>query len=304
MYSFPEHFVRTQTDLNGPAGLIWLERLPAVLAACARRWDLTLGPVMEPLTYNYVVAARRADGTPTILKACAPNGEFRHQEAALRHFAGQGAVCLLASDPTDEVMLLERCDPGTLLREVADDVAATSIAADVMRKLWHPLPPEHSFPSVADWGKGFVRLRRHYGGGTGPFPASLVEEAERLYADLTASMDAPVLLHGDLHHDNILAARRQPWLAIDPKGAAGEPAYETGALLRNPWPALLSEPNPSRILARRVDQLAGELGLDRSRIRGWGIAQAVLSAWWTVEDHGQLDEFGLTCAALLATIKA
>src|SRR5579859_7333229 len=99
-------------------------------------------------------------------------------------------------------------------------------------------------------------------------------------------MDEPMLLHGDLHHDNILMAGRQPWLAIDPKGLVGEPAYETGALLRNALARVFSASQPQRVLARRVDQLAAELGLDRVRICGWGLAQAVLSVWWGIEDSG------------------
>jgi streptomycin 6-kinase len=91
-------------------------------------------------------------------------------------------------------------------------------------------------------------------------------------------------LHGDLHHYNILSAERQPWLAIDPKGIVGEPAYETGALIRNPVPQILSAPNLDRILARRIHQLSDELGYDRQRVYGWAVAQAVLSAWWTYED--------------------
>jgi streptomycin 6-kinase len=301
MLVFPARFVRIQTDLHGPDGLVWVRRLPAILNDCVRRWDLTLGATLEPLTYNYLVSAYRRDGTPVIVKVCSPGGEFRLQAHALRHFDGRGAVRLLASDERDEVMLLERCEPGTLLHALDDDAAATTIAASVMRQLWHPLPPDHPFPSITDWGRGFARLRQHYG-GTGPFPAALVERAERLFADLSGSMAAPVLLHGDLHHDNILAAQRQPWLAIDPKGVAGEPAYETGALLRNPL-NLLDFPHPGHILARRVDQLAGELDLDRARVRDWGIAQAVLSAWWTVEDHGRPSAFALAVATLLAEIK-
>jgi len=115
-------------------------------------------------------------------------------------------------------------------------------------------------------------------------------------------MDEPVLLHGDLHQENILAARRQPWLAIDPKGLIGEPAYETGALLRNSLPDLLKMPQARRVLARRVDQLSEELGLDRERIRGWGIAQAVLSVWWGIEDEDKVYEDDLLCAELLAQI--
>jgi streptomycin 6-kinase len=95
-----------------------------------------------------------------------------------------------------------------------------------------------------------------------------------------------VLLHGNLHHDNILCAEREPWLAIDPKGLIGELAYETGALLRNLWPAILAEPDPARLIARRIDQLAEEVAFERARVRDWGMAQAVLSAWWFIEDGG------------------
>jgi streptomycin 6-kinase len=203
-------------------------------------------------------------------------------------------------------MLLEYLQPGTLLSTLEDDVKATSIAASVMRQMWRPLPPEHPFPSVSDWGKGFVRLRQHYQGGNGPFSPALLAEAETLFAELTASMAEPVLLHGDLHHENILAATRQPWLAIDPKGLIGEPAYETGALLRNQLSVVLDSSQPRRIMARRVDQLVEELSLERARVRGWGLAQAVLSVWWNIEDFGVLEDYDmatLACAELLAAIK-
>ena len=91
-------------------------------------------------------------------------------------------------------------------------------------------------------------------------------------------------------------------MALDPKGVVGEPAYEVGALLRNPLPQLLTEPRPARVLARRVDQLAEELGFDRERIAGWGLAQAVLSAWWSFEDHGHGWELAIACAEVLATL--
>src|SRR5207245_1532988 len=134
-------------------------------------------------------------------------------------------------------------------------------------------------------------------------PADLVEEAERLFAELIPSMaEPPVLLHGDLHHENIVSAERQPWLALDPKGLVGEPAYEVGALLRNQLPEPLDVPETSRILARRIDQLSEELGFERSRLRDWGLAQAVLSAWWSYEDHGYGWEPAITCAELLAAV--
>jgi streptomycin 6-kinase len=300
MFSYPEQFVRTQTDLHGPDGLVWLDRLPAIVNDCARRWDLKLGHALEPLTYNYLVNARCTDGTAVIIKIASPTGEFQHQKAALEIIDGRGAVRLLASDDNDEVLLLEGCEPGTRLDELSDDKAIT-IAASIMRQLWRPLPPDHSFPTIDKWGQGFARLRRFYG-GTGPFPEALVERAEHTFAEFSASADAPVLLHGDLHHDNILAAQRQSWLAIDPKGVAGEPAYETGAFLLNRSSEVRNVSHPGPILARRLDRLAGELEIDRRRVRDWGVAQAVLSAWWTVEDHGHPGEFALGCAAILAEL--
>jgi streptomycin 6-kinase len=306
MFIIPDTFARFMVTLYGEEGREWIERLPAILAACERCWHITIATPFSNLSFQYVAPAVCADGTPVVVKASPPDGEFAHQSEALHLFDGHGMVQLLASDATDKVMLLERLLPGTLLTTVEDDEKAISIAASVMRQFWRPAPEQHPFPTVQDWGKGFTRLRAYYGGGCGPFPAALLEQAERLYAELSATMDAPALLHGDLHQENILAAQRQPWLAIDPKGLIGEPAYETGPLLSNPLPQLLQMPQPGRVLARRVDQMAEELDLDRARVRDWGLAQAVLSAWWSVEDTGDLSDFAqgtLTCAELLAALK-
>lgn len=299
----PRGFARTIRELHGETGDEWLQCLPALLADCALRWSLTILPPFEPLTYNYVAPAIRRDGTDVVLKVGVPNPELLTEIEALRQFDGHGMVQLLDADPELGILLLERLKPGAPLSELGDDQQATSIAAQVMRQLWRPAPPQHPFPTVAKWATGLERLRRRFGGGTGPLPSGWVEAAEYLFGELIGSMAEPVLLHGDLHHENILSAERQPWLALDPKGVVGEPAYEVGALLRNPIPGLLKQPHPERTLARRVDQLAEELGLDRARLVDWGLAQAVLSAWWGIEDHGHGWEWGIACAEVLATLR-
>lgn len=229
------------------------------------------------------------------------NPEVPAEAETLRLVEGDGMVRLLEWDQKQGALLLERCEPGTLLSSLVaeDDARATTMASAVMRRPWRPAPAGYPFKTVTDWGRGFARLRAAFDGTSGPLPSARFEEAERLFTELCASMAEPVLLHGDLHHENILAARRQPWLAIDPKGVIGEPAYETGALLRN---QLFHLPDPQRVTARRIDQLSGELGLDRERIRQWALAQAVLSAVWTAEDHGQGWEEAMACADLLATL--
>ena len=134
-------------------------------------------------------------------------------------------------------------------------------------------------------------------------PARLVEEAEALFDELLATQAEPVLLHGDLHHGNILSARRLPWLAIDAKGVVGEPGYDVGALLHNPA-ELLEAPRPGEVLERRLEVLTEELGLERARVRGWGVAQAVLAAYWGLEDSGEVWEEALIFAELLSEIRA
>jgi streptomycin 6-kinase len=300
MDGIPEALARTVVEMHGAEGVRWLERLETILGEHERRWALEVLAPFESLSYNYVAPAVRADGTGAVLKAGVPGGELAAEVEALRAFGGRGSVRLLEADPDAGVLLLERLQPGVPLTTLPDE-PATRAAAEVMRRLWRPVPPGHAFPAIEDWGLGFERLRARFG-GPGPFPARLLEAAETLFADLAASAAPPVLLHGDLHHQNILAAEREPWLAIDPKGVVGEPAYEVGALLRNPMPELLREAQLGRLLRRRVDQLAEELGWDRERLIGWGVAQAVLAGWWSCEDHRHGWEPWIACAEVLASL--
>lgn len=281
--NLPTHFVKTVTS-TFTGGAEWLENLPNLLAECERRWGLAIRPSPFTLSYNYVAPATLADGTEIVLKAGVLNRELSTEIAALRLYDGRGCVRLLNADPDAGILLLERLHPGEMLTIVTDDDEATRIAAQVMQVMWRPLPVVQNFSSVADWAAGLSKLREQFGGGTGPFDRKLVETAVSLFTDLLASSGEPVLLHGDLHHYNILSAG-DGWRVIDPKGVAGEPAYEVGALLRNPF-TLFDEPDLKRITARRLDILAETLEMDRERLCQWSLAQAVLSAWWSYEDGG------------------
>ena len=298
----PENFARTMAEVYGEEGIEWVLRLPAVISALERQWSIRVASPFTPLSYNYVAPAFLADGVDVVLKVGYPSRELFSEMEALRLYDGRGIVQLLEADPTQGAMLLEYLKPGTPLSTLINDEEATSIAAGVMTQLWRPAPAEHNFPTVERWASGLGRLRKQFEGGTGPLPSALVEEAELHFAELLASAGAPVLLHGDLHHYNIVRAERQPWLALDPKGVVGEPAYEVGALLRNQLPEPLTRSNGAPILARRLDQLAEQLHLDRERLRAWGVAQSVLSAWWSIEDHGYGWEPAIACAEILSTL--
>ena len=302
MTSVPREFARRTREALGAPGTEWLARLPSIVSDCAERWSLTVKPPFGPMSHAYVAPAVRADGTHVVLKVGFPNPQLLAEIESLRLFSGRGIVRLLDADREQGIQVIERLRPGAPLSGLADDQEATSVAVQIMRQMWRQAPREHSFPTVADWAAGIGALRRRFHGGPGPFPARLVDAAETLFTDLIASSGDPRPLHGDLHHGNILSAERQPWLAIDPKGLVGEPAYEVGALLRNPMPQLLKYPRPRRVIARRADQLAEELGFDRQRLVSWGLAQAVLAAWWSYEDHGRGWEQWIACAELLSPL--
>lgn len=284
---------------HGERGAAWVAAFPATLRSICGRWSLRPGERYPYVGYAWVARVTLADGSPAVLKLAPPSDETTCEIDALRIYGGRGAVRLLDADPAVAALLLERLEPGTPLAELEDDERATRIAAGVMRETWRPLPQEHGFPTLERRGAALGRFRAARGEDTSPFPPGLFAAAEATYARLCASAAPPVLLHGDLHHWNILSAERQPWLAIDPKGLAGEPAFEAGALLRNrigPLPAARQRAEA------RATILAAELGLDRRRILDWAFAQAVLSVTWSLEDEGALDSHAREVLALAAAL--
>lgn len=275
-------------DVYGDVGRAWIAAFPALLERFREEWDVVeLGETFPYVGYAWVAPVRLRDGTEAVLKLAPQDKEYASECVAMELYAGAGAAKLLRADQQAVALLLERLRPGTTLADVADDVAATVIGAKAMRQLFRPLPESHPFPTVERWGAAFRRVREANNGSCGGFPPELFEPAERIYFELCQSQDTPVLLHGDLHHWNILSAQREPWLVIDPKGVAGEPAYEPAAFLRNKANV---EPDTAKLAHRRISQMAEVLGLDRQRIMLWAFASGVLSALWVFEDHNEIGE--------------
>jgi streptomycin 6-kinase len=300
-----EQLRRNQVAEHGEAGATFLRRLPEVIRECEAHWQITVEEAFPELSYNFVAKAKRADGTPAVLKVSRP-GALARETAALRLWNGRGACRVLESEVERGWLLLEHLLPGTELRVMKDDEEATRIAARAMPRLWIPAPPDHGLETLEERGAAFQDLRSEFGGGTGPFPQRLVVEAERVFAYFPAGV-APKVLHGDFHHYNLLLAQGRPgadaaeWVVIDPHGAVGDPGYEVGAFIYNPGGHLdpLAAPDPKSRIERRVAILAEELGWERERVRGWCLAQSVLSSWWTYQEGRAPDEGTLTVATIL-----
>ena len=215
-----------------------------------------------------------------VLKLAKQPGDEWHSGEVLRAFSGDGMVRVLESEAG--AVLLERLQPGTELVELVrrgNDELATEILAQVIRQTADHSPPANC-PTVLDWGLGFDR---YISSDNSQISAATVNEARELFQTLAESQRSSMLLHGDLHHYNVLFDEKRDWVAIDPKGVVGEMEYEVGALLRNPIekPELLTS---ETTVARRVEFLVTELRLDYYRTVAWSFAQSVLSAIWEIED--------------------
>jgi streptomycin 6-kinase len=235
------------------------------LRRAAERWSLTLGDPYEQGAAGCATRAALADGTPVVLKLQRPHRESEHEADALRAWDGDGAVRLLAHDPERHALLLERCVPGTPLSGLDQD-AALDVLAGLLPRLWKPAgAPFRSLADEAAWWAEY--LPRTWRGDRDLLDAAL--DALRM---LPPTQGEQVLLHQDLHGDNVLAAGREPWLVVDPKPLAGERELAVAPVVRS-----IELGGRRRDVLRRFDRLTSELGLDRERARGWTIAQTV--AW-------------------------
>jgi streptomycin 6-kinase len=257
-----------------------VESPQARLDACLDAWGLVVDHVVE--TSTSLVANGHRLGEPVVLKVIRAAGDEWHAGAILEAFGGRGVVRVL--EHTDGAVLMERAMPGTsLAAAIHDDDEATVIIADVIGRM-SPAPPPAAAQPVAGLAASFDR---YLSSSSRAISEALVRQAQHTYLALCESQGPTQLLHGDLHHGNILLDHHRGWLAIDPKGLVGERAYEVGAPLRNP----VSRPECSLApgaTERRARQLSGSLGLDCERVLGWTFAQAVLAALWELEDDGRL----------------
>jgi streptomycin 6-kinase len=252
------------------------------VAELAARWSLRVGSRF-PLTpgsalSNFIAPASLPDGTPVVLKVWADPLDAPPQIAALGIWAGVGAARLLEADIELGAMLLERVQPGGMLSEIDNDDETVRITAALLRQLWQPVPVKHRLRPLSDWCSAYDRNRVALSRGIPGFPAELFMRADALRGDLLESIDMPVVLHGDMHHFNVLRSCRAGWLAIDPHGLAGDRCFDLCQFLRNPVRV------PASVNRRRLDLFCAELELDRQRVGDWCLVHAVLDACWDYEE--------------------
>lgn len=264
MNSFESNII----SIYGEKGKAWLYELPQLVTLISSRLNLVDLKEVTNLTYNYVLSGFQGDD-PIILKLSLDNQGLKQEAFALKCFAGCGAVKVLFED--DGMLLLERAVPGASVKSYFPDKEQESIkiACGVMKKLHQAnIPEDHTFPHIKDW---LTALDNDWN-----IPKHYLQKARKLRDELLQTSEVDVLLHGDLHHNNILQ-NGDDWVVIDPKGVIGSPINEIWAFIID--------------IERDVPFIARYFDFKMQDVLDWYFIHIVLAICWNLEDNVNSDLF-------------
>jgi streptomycin 6-kinase len=251
-----------------------------VLTPWLDRWGLTPDGLAFSTKGGSRLMPVRADGQAAMLKI-AGHEEEEHGGALMAWWGGEGAARVLQIE--GRAILLERLSGGRDLATMAgtgEDDAATRVLCETAMRLHAPRsasPPATLVP-LDRWHRSLAQAAARLGG--------LFAEAWPVAQDLLAHPSGAVVLHGDLHHDNVLDGGPRGWLAIDPKGLIGERGFDYANLFRNPDADIALKPGR---LARQARIVAETAALEPGRLLAWVFTYAVLGAAWSLEDANDAD---------------
>jgi streptomycin 6-kinase len=294
----PESVVQMQLAANGEAGRAWLTELPRLIDELRELWSIAeIGPAFEGGCVAYVAPVVRADGSRVVLKVCLADEETECEADGLAVWKGNGAVRLLESDQRRGAMLLERLEPGTPLAAHPDHDLAIAIACSLLRRLWVPAPPAHRFRLVTQLARQYAeKFPAKYAEAARPFSESLLDRAVDLCHQLAQGAAAGTIANRDFHLGNILAARREPWLVIDPKPLVGEPAFDAAHLIRSLLPDQIAKPEFERL----ASTIATRLDLPAQRIASWVFVRSIENALWAINTGVGDFRWDVACAEAVA----
>jgi len=248
------------------------------------RWDLERDGIARAGSASVVLPVLRR-GTPAALRLQMPRQETTAAVIGLRTWNGKGMVRLLDHDPMSSSMLLERLDATRTLASINDDDMAMSILADLLARLV-AVPAPRGLRSLGD-------IASEMADQAPQAIMKLVDPADRQHLRNWASAVAELagepgdrMLHWDLHYDNVLAAQREPWIAIDPEPLAGDPGFDLWPALDSRWDDVVAKGDTLRIVRRRFDLLTDVLGLDRARATGWTQGRLLQNTLWDIDGGG------------------
>ncbi|MBD3273474.1 phosphotransferase [Candidatus Dependentiae bacterium] len=272
-------FKKNIINLYGQKGQEWLNNIPNIVNNLSEYWELSNLQVMPNLSYNYVLSAIQKN-IPVILKISFDKKYLEREINALNAFSGSDCVGIISYDIELGALLLQKMIPGTSLKKLFpnQDEKATKIICDIIKNL-HSISISNleNFPNIFDWLKILDKNLN--------LPKKYLIRARELKDYFFSKTLRQVLLHGDLHYDNILWDEHEGWVAIDPKGVLGNPIIEVASAIYNPIPELLKQNNVKDIILNRINLISNSLNLSCEEIIRATYLKVVLSTCWAVDEN-------------------
>lgn len=261
----------------------WLTTVDAVAEELLQRWALRADGEVRSGEAGVLLPVRREDGTPAALKLQAPRAETAAAILGLARWDGRGVVRLLDSDGDLGGVLIERLHADRSLELVEDDDEAVRVVGGILARL-HAVPAPRGLPQlgavVAQMLAAVPAATRALRDGD---DRELLDRWARTVAEVAVD-PGDRLLHWDLHYGNVLAADREPWLAIDPEPLVGDPGFDLWPALDSGWSDRGAVEDAPRLVRRRFEMLTGMLDLDRARAAAWTSARLLQNTLWDIED--------------------
>lgn len=256
----------------------WRQTLPALAKTVLSEWNLRPDGYRRVGECALVLGVLTDAGEPAAAKFGWRHPESEHEHLVLRLWDGSGAVRMLRADPARGVLLLERLGPDDLTTLPVP--TACEVIAGLYSRLHRPSTPQLALlpEQCRRWSDELSALS-----DTASVPRRLVRQAAALATDFASDTVERRILHGDLHFSNVLAGRREPWLAIDPKPMSGDPCFEAAPLLWNRWHEAVATGNVRTALRERMFLLADITGWDIDRARGWIIVRCMVNVLWALQ---------------------
>lgn len=293
----PSQFISNIIAANPVNGKQWIQNLPNLIEGLCLQWDCKLESLMPALSYSLVAKVKRIrTGESAVLKVTPPGSTIQMEIKWLSQFKNISPH-LIHWDESRSAFLMEECKPGSALVDYLktnNDESVTQIICETIRTLYSFRNHDTSFKHLSELIPDLSSL-------SGIADPSLLSKAVSLFRDLTQDRSEDILLHGDLHHGNLIR-HGESWKVIDPHGYMGDPAFEVGAFIYNPIDSFPRDRSLTQILESRLSIMVEQLPFDAKRIRSWAFCKTMLSAAWYAQDFKRKVESQLKIASILHSL--
>jgi streptomycin 6-kinase len=267
----PSHLIAKVLKVSPHSGQKWIDSIPCLIEHLISIWNVeNLSVVDEDFSTNLVIKGFQKT-IPIVVKLIFDSKEYINQKNSMVFYRGKGMVSLINFNDAHQALLMECVEPGFPLSSDPMGISDVNIASALMKKLHEcPIQDDHQFKDLTSIISRLENVNHDF------YPHH-INKAQILSHDLMHSQNHQVLLHGSLHHFNILSSHHHGWIAIDPNGCVGDPAFEPGAFIRNPITGYHAYPNDLKpMLVNRINGFAFNLNLSKERIMKWAYVQAVI----------------------------